>query len=123
MPSTKQVAVCNDWPDVGEPWFRHVREAADELDSAGIPPHLLTGTKNLFQHTILQNAGVYRRQALETVVTSGWNEPVAEALGTLLRTEQDEAWLRVRVEFALGFLQQPDMSTETDLTEACEHAY
>ena len=119
----KGVAVCNDWPDPGEPWYWHVQEAADELDSAAIPPHLLTGTKNLFLHTILQNAGVYRRQALETLVTSGRSEPVARALGSLLQAEQEEAWLRVRAEFALGFLQQPDMQAEKDLTDACEHAY
>ena len=82
-----RVAVCNDWPDVGEPWFGHVQEAADDLDNSGIPAHLLTGTKNLFRHMILQNAGVYRRQAIETVVTSGWTEPVARALGSLLKTE------------------------------------
>ncbi len=114
--------VCNDWPEVSDPWFRHVTEAAEELNNAGIPPHLLTGTKNLFHHMILQNAGVYRRQALETLVTSGWGEPVARSLGTLLATEQEESWLRIRAEFALGFLQQPDMQAEEDLIAACEHA-
>jgi hypothetical protein len=117
------IAVCNEWPDVDEPWFRHVQEAARELDDSGIPAHLLTGTKNLFRHTILQNAGVYRREAIETIVTSGCNEPVARALGSLLRAEQDEGWLRVRAEFALSFLQRRDVSVETDLTHACLHAY
>ena len=119
----RQELVCNDWPDVDEEWFRNVQKAADELDNAGIPANLLKGTKNLFRHMILQNAGVYRRQAIETVVTSGLNEPVARALGSLLKTERTEAWLRVRVEFALGFLQRPDVWTQMDLTEACEHAY
>jgi hypothetical protein len=115
--------VCNDWPDIDEPWFRHVRGAADELDNADIPDHLLKGTKNLFRHMILQNADVYRRQAIETVVTSGLNEPVARALGALLKTERTEAWLRVRVEFALGFLQRPDVWAQMDLTGACELAH
>ena len=118
-----EVPVCNKWPEVDEPWFRHVQTAVDELDKADIPDHLLTGLKNLFRHMILQNAGVHRREAIETVVTSGWTEPVARALGSLLRTEQDEAWLRVRVEFALSFLQRHDASVETDLARACEHAY
>jgi hypothetical protein len=118
----KQVAT-NTWPDVDEPWFRNVQRAASELDQAGIPPHLLTGTKNLFMHMILQNAGVYRQQAIETVVASGWNTQVGRVLGNLLKTERDEAWLRVRVEFALGHLQRPDMWTETALTGACELAY
>jgi hypothetical protein len=117
------VAVCNEWPDVSDPWLANVQAAADELDNCEIPSHLLTGTKNLFRHMILQNAGVHRREAIETVVTSGWAEPVARALGSLLRTEQDEAWLRVRAEFALSFLQRHDVSVETDLTHACEHAY
>ena len=57
------------------------------------------------------------------MVTSGLAEPMARALGTLLRTEQSEAWLRIRAQFALGFLQRRDVSVETDLTHACEHAY
>ena len=119
----ESAAVCNEWPDVDEPWFRNVQKAASELDKAGIPAHLLTGTKNLFKHMILQNAGMYRRRAIETVVTSGWNEQVARALGQLLRIETAEPWLRVRVEFALGYLQRPDMWTETALTRSCQLAY
>jgi hypothetical protein len=119
----RRVAVCNEWPIVDEPWFRNVEEAASELENSEIPGRLLPGTKNLFRHMILQNAGVYRRQAIETVVTSGWSTPVARALGSLLRREQDEAWLRIRAEFALGFLQTLDTSVEDDLTRACLHAY
>ena len=115
--------ICNHWPDVDEPWFGHVQAAARGLANTEIPAHLLTGTQNLFRHMILQNAGVYRRQALETVVASGLTRPVARALAAVLQHEKDQAWLRVRAEFALGFLQQPDAKTETALTEACEHAY
>ena len=118
-----RVAVCNNWPDVDEPWFQHVQDAANDLDNYGIPTCLLTGTKNLFRHMILQNAGVYRRQAIETLVTSGWTEPVARALGSLLAAEKDEAWLRSRAEFALGFLQRPDVWAESELTGACERAH
>ena len=117
-----QVAVCNDLPDIEDPWFRHVQEAAAGLNGQ-VPDHLLTGSKNLFRHMILQNAGVHRREAIETVVTSGWARPFAGALGSLLRMEQDEAWLRIRALFALGFLQRHDPTVETDLTNACEHAY
>lgn len=41
----------------------------------------------------------------------------------MLRIEQNEAWLRIRAEFALGFLQRHDASVENDLVHACEHAY
>jgi hypothetical protein len=119
----ERTAVCNDWPDPGEPWFNHVKEAADELDNYDIPVHLRTGTKNLLKQMILQNAGVYRRHAIETVVTSGWNEPVARALASLLKKETDQAWLRVRAEFALGFLQRQDQQVEGTLTQACLQAY
>jgi hypothetical protein len=37
---------------------------------------------------IFQNVGVHRRAAIETLVTSGWGEPVAQALGSLLRKER-----------------------------------
>jgi hypothetical protein len=119
----KRIPVCNEWPDVDEPWFGHVQDAASKLDNADIPPHLRTGAKNLFLHMILQNAGVHRRQAIETIVSSGWSEPIAEALGRLLRTEKEESWLRVRALFALGFLQRPDYSVERDLARACAHAH
>jgi hypothetical protein len=116
-------AVCNHWPDPGEAWFRHVQDAANTLDHAGIPVHLRTGTKNLFLHMILQNAGVYRRRAVETVVTSGMNQPVARALESLLDSETQEAWLRVRVQSALGFMMRNDVAAEMGLTRACQHAY
>jgi len=118
-----RAAVCNSWPDPDEDWFRHVQEAADELDNSSLPDHLRPGAKNLFRHMILQNAGVHRRQAIETVVTSGWTEPVARALGSLLRKERDEAWLRIRAEFALSFLQRRDRWVEDQLTRACHLAY
>jgi hypothetical protein len=117
------VAVCNEWPSVDEPWFEHFQEAANELDTAAIPDHLRAGTKSLFCHMILQNAGVYRRQAIETVITGGWSDPVARALGFLLDREKNEAWLRVRAEFALGFLQRRDRSVEEYLVRACLHSY
>jgi hypothetical protein len=117
------LAVCNDWPEVDEPWYRHVHEAAAELDRTGIPANLVTGTKNLFLHMILQNAGLHRRHAIETVVTSGMNRAVARALVSLLGTEKDEAWLRIRVQAALGFMQRNDVEAQTDLTHACERAY
>lgn len=119
----RKVSVCNAWPDPGQPWFEHVRTAADQLDNSEIPVRLRTGTKNLFRHMILQNAGVYRRSAIETVVTSGWNGPVTRALGYLLKNEQSEPWLRVRAEFALGFLQRPDQHVEAILTGAVQQAY
>jgi hypothetical protein len=118
-----KVAVCNDWPAVDEPWFGHVQDAANELDKLQIADHLLAGTRTLFLHMILQNAGVYRRQAIETVVTAGLTNPVAQALGKLLKYEQNEAWLRIRAEFALGFLQRANRHVEDDLTHACLNAY
>jgi hypothetical protein len=115
--------VCNDWPAVDEPWFANVQEAADELDTAEIPDHLREATKSLFRHMVLQNAGVYRRQAIETVITGGWSDPVARALGSLLEKERNEAWLRIRAEFALGFLELRDRRVEESLVGACKHAH
>ena len=119
----ERAAVCNQWPDVGEPWLQNVHNAANELDRSSLPAHLRPGAKNLFRHMILQNAGVHRRQAIETVVTSGWTEPIARALGSLLRNEQNEAWLRIRVQFALSFLQRRDRWVEDQLVHACQQAY
>lgn len=120
----KEKGVCNDWPAIDEPWFEHVQQAAAELDTPGqIPDHLRAGTKSLFLHMILQNAGVYRRQAIETVITGGWSGPVAGALGVLLDKEENEAWLRIRAEFALGFLQRRDRTVEEHLVRSCLRAH
>jgi hypothetical protein len=118
-----KVAVCNQLPRIEEPWFTHVEEAASQLDKLSIADHLVLGTKNLFMNMILQNAGVYRRQAIETVVTAGMTNPIAQALGYLLRNEPNEAWLRIRAEFALGFLQRANHHVEDDLVRACTSAY
>lgn len=119
----KREPVCNVWPVVDEPWFRRVQDAADALDNPGIPEHLRAGTKSLFKHMILQNAGVYRRRAIETVITSGWSDPIINVLGRLLKSEPDESWLRIRALFALGFLQRPDKAVETTLVTACKQVY
>jgi hypothetical protein len=118
-----QQPVCNEWPAEDQQWRRNVDVAAQELDRSGLPPHLLKGTKRLFEHILLQNAGVYRRQAIETVTTGGWNVPIARALGELLKIEEQESWLRIRALFALGFLQVMDDRAVEDLTQACRHAY
>jgi len=117
--------VCNDWPTVEDPWFQRVHQAADELKRRGmVPVHLVTGTRNLFLHMILQNSGVYRTQAIETVVASGLSLPVADALAVLLNEERDEAWVRIRAEAALGLLQRShDVNVEEQLTRACWDAY
>lgn len=114
--------VCNKWPRVEVPWFEHVQEATATLDKMRIPDHLRTGTKSLFQHMLLQNAGVYRRQAIETISTSGWSDPVARALGVLLQKEQKESGIRIRALFALGFLQRRNELIEEELVTACQHA-
>ena len=81
------------------------------------------GPKSLFLHMILQNASTYRSLAVETVVTSGWSEPVARALGYLLDHEP-EAWVRIRAEAALGLLQRPhDDRTREHLIRACRQAF
>jgi hypothetical protein len=49
--------------------------------------------------------------------------PVARELGPLLEKEQEEAWLRIRAEFALSYLQQHDAKVESDHTPACGQAY
>jgi hypothetical protein len=118
----QRTPVCNDWPKVDEPWLQHVLDAAEELNGLGLPDQLKAGTKSLFRHMILQNAGVYRRQAIETMITSGWSGPVIRALEILLRHEPEESWLRIRALFALGFLQRPSL-VENVLANACRQAY
>lgn len=117
------VGVCNEWPQVGESWMQHVNEAVGYLERQVIPQDVLPGTRTLFRHSLLQNSGVYRRQAIEALVAGGWTGPVARTLERFLELETEESWIRIRALFALGFLQQRDPSVEHYLSDSCHHAY
>jgi hypothetical protein len=119
----KSVGVCNDWPNIDEPWIRHVNDAIRFLERQEVPEDLLPGTRTLFRHSLLQNAGVYRRQAIEALVAGGWTGPIARALEKFLELETVEAWVRIRALFALGFLQHRDRGVKSALTHGCQRAY
>ena len=114
--------VCSDWPETDDPWMQHVRNAIAYLERQVIPDDVLPGTRALFCQSLLQNAGIYRRQAIEALVAGGWTGPVARALGRFLELES-ESWIRIRALFALGFLQHRDRGVEKSLTSACQLAY
>jgi hypothetical protein len=117
------VPVCNDWPVVDEPWFEPITEAADLLEQDNVPAWILPGTKQLFMHILLQNAGVQRRKAIDTLTAGGWVEPVVRALASVLRDDRTESWVRIRAIFALGFMQHRSTTSTETLIAACETAY
>jgi hypothetical protein len=119
----RNTGVCNDWPQVDEPWMKHVDEAVDFIERHLTEPRVLPGTKTLLRHSLLQNAGVYRRQAIEALVAGGWTGPVAKSLERFLELESAESWLRIRALFALGFLQHRDRGAQKSLAAACQLAY
>ena len=43
--STSGPRYATEWPDVDEPWFQHVQEAANELDNSEPPAHLRPGPR------------------------------------------------------------------------------
>ncbi|MEU3411299.1 hypothetical protein ABZ760_08505 [Streptomyces sp. NPDC006658] len=119
----ENVKFCNDWPEVNQPWFSTVNEAADSLDHEFIPPHIQPAAKQLFRHVLLQNAGVERREAIDTLVAGGWIEPIINALQRVLMHEKKQAWIRIRALFALGFLQHRDLTVAQNLSTAFQDAY
>lgn len=120
----RKALVCNDWPELDPPerWFAVVQEAADTLDEV-VNERVLGATRTLFLHTLLQNSGVQRRQAVDTLVAGGWTSEVVHALSHVLRNEKEQSWLRVRALFGIGFLQRRDAAVADDLAEACKEAY
>ena len=120
---TGNTGVCNDWPEVDARWMQNVNEAIRYLERQVIPQHVLPGTSTLFRHSLLQNAGVYRRQAIEALIAGGWTAPVARALEKFLELESTESWIRIRALFALGFLQHRDRGVKNSLAVGCQHAY
>lgn len=119
----KNVKFCNDWPESDQSWFITVNEAADSLDHEFIPPHIRPAAKQLFRHVLLQNAGVERREAIDTLVAGGWIEPIVNALQRVLTQEKNQAWIRIRALFALGFLQHRDLTVAQNLSTAFQEAY
>jgi hypothetical protein len=119
---TDGAGVCNTWPEADDPWMQRVDDAISQLEGS-IPPEILPATGTLVRHSLVQNAGIYRRQAIEALTAGGWTGPVARTLERLLELEQTESWLRIRALFGLGFLQHRDRSVEDSLAAACGHAY
>ncbi|MEV0484363.1 hypothetical protein AB0I69_27585 [Streptomyces sp. NPDC050508] len=120
---TEGVEVCNVWPANDESWFGTVMNAAESLgQDLTIPEHVRPATRRLFEHALLQNAGVPRRQAIDTIVAAGWAAQVATALIDVLTKERQESWLRIRALFALGFLQCRNQEVRQALVDACVRA-
>jgi hypothetical protein len=119
----RNIPVCNDWPKVDEPWIEPITEAADLLEQDNLPDRIRVGTRQLFLHILLQNAGVQRRKAIDTLTAGGWVEPVVRALASVLRDERTEGWIRVRGVFALGFMQHRSATSTQALITACQEAY
>lgn len=118
-----KVPVCRNWPQIDEPWMRNFRRAVKHLEQQAIPPDILPGTRALFEHSLLQNAGVYRRHAVEALSAGGWTGPVTSALAKFLELESDASWIRIRALFALGFLQDRDRIVGRALAAGCQAAY
>lgn len=114
---------CNTWPETDAPWFQVVAAAAGELEASPLLPRTIAAaTRVLFSHVMLQNAGVHRRSALDTLVAGGWTEPVSYALAQVLNHDELDSWVRIRALFALGFLQHRSDYTQQTLTQAARTA-
>jgi hypothetical protein len=119
-----KLSICRNWPqDIEDPWMDNFRKSLKYLEQQAIPADILPATGNLFEHSLLQNAGVYRRHAVETLTAGGWTGPVTGALAKFLELETDASWVRIRALFALGFLQHRDRGVERALAVACRAAH
>ncbi|MEU8121380.1 hypothetical protein AB0C21_21950 [Spirillospora sp. NPDC049024] len=111
-----ELPVCNDLRAIDDPCQVVVQDATDYLRKQNLPSNIQNATITLFVHALLQNAGVHRRQAIDTLLTGGWAQPVTRALDKVLKHSKAESWLRCRALFALGFLQHRDSGVERTLT-------
>ncbi|MFF7993449.1 hypothetical protein ACFZDG_27115 [Kitasatospora xanthocidica] len=119
----RSVAVCNVWPNNDAAWIREVDYSVEQLEE--VPYHLRPATIVLYKNILLQNAGVVRRQCVDTIVAGGWTGPVVNALDSLLQGDRvnSEPWLRSRALFALGFLQRRDRTVASILGSAAQVAH
>jgi hypothetical protein len=65
---------------------------------------------------------VERRRAVDTLQAAGLLDPVTRAFANII-SESDQAWLRIRAIFALGFMQDPSQRVQQALIDACQRTY
>jgi hypothetical protein len=111
--------VGNAWPPSHERCLKVVQDIARAVT---VPDIIRESTATLFEHALLQNAGVYRRRAIDALRVGGWAGEVARALGEVLRHDDAEPWLRCRVLFALGLLQERGETVQLTLRQAYDRA-
>lgn len=111
--------VCNSWPTTSREACKTLVE--DQGRALDVPDAIRDDAGFLFEQALLQNAGVYRRRAIDTLRASGWAEQVAAGLGRVL--PKVEPWLRCRTLFALGFLQERGDDVQEILTDAYHRAF
>jgi len=114
------VAVSTNWPEIDERCLQVTRTATADLDE--VPASIQAATRILIEHAILQNAGVHRRRAIDTLRAGGWTDQASRALGRVLENPDSDAWLRCRALFAIGFLQERGPGVQAILRLACEKA-
>lgn len=120
---THNEAVVNTWPVGDLPMRAAVAAGAQHLlDNPQIPSYLKDATRVLFEHALLQNAGVWRRKAIDTLRSAGVARPVAAAMRAVMEHPDAEPWLRCRVAFAIGFLQDRGDEVEQALKTAFQEA-
>ena len=111
------------WPESDTQWAQAVQRAASSLDHLpSVNPEVLVGTKRLFLHVVLQNDGILRRTAIDTIVAANVSEFVVRALTALLDDKETPSWIRIRAVFALGFLRHRTPETQSALVSAVRHA-
>ncbi|MFI5931836.1 hypothetical protein [Actinoplanes sp. NPDC051494] len=117
--------VASTWPDDAEkyPFLRVVASGADRLRTdSTVPDPVRAATVFLFEQTLLQNAGVYRRKALNTLRGAGLATATAQAMITILEHADAEPWMRCRALFGIGFLQDRADRVQAALKDAFDHA-
>jgi hypothetical protein len=121
--SDDKILITNTWQDFNLPFLDAVKTGSDYLATCGeIPGYLLDATQFLFEQSILQNAGVYRRKAIDTLRSTGLAEPIAAAMAKVLDDPRTESWLRCRILFAIGFMQERGDNVEGTLRSAFKYA-
>ncbi|MFD4636860.1 hypothetical protein ACFWN2_06065 [Lentzea sp. NPDC058436] len=125
------IPVCQTWSGVDNPCVGVVAEATAQLRvdpridgktmKRDFPP--IESTCVLFEHSLLQNAGVHRRNVIDTLLAAGMAAPVTEALEHVLEHEDSEAWLRCRALFAFGMLQERSSMVQLILGHAFDQSW
>ncbi|MCA1702697.1 MAG: hypothetical protein LC808_05275 [Actinobacteria bacterium] len=117
-----RVRTTTTWPDDGRHYIALVRNAVTAALLEDLPTRIRPDTELFIEHSLLQNSGVIRRQAIDALAAGGWGCKIVPVYAHILNDPACESWLQCRTLLALSFLQERTRTVSAQLERSCKRA-